>query len=314
MTDAIAPITWQGKATTVSTTLSTAAGQGGTHLSSPSSVRIGREQQPPPPLRIPRPANKPKFTAPYKKRRNSPARTPRRPSRETLALSALIAKLAPLPLKSAPPPSSFSLPSTFHESEAVIVFASSCRPRRCPWLASPHPEPPPRRAPGGANGATAARRPPLRSAPVRGPPWTAALRPRAAGPLDRVQEAATAAPQARSTMDRGLPLPRAPVYSIVLWTGHSPAATWPAKLMTRHLTCRKSVIRFRPVQAVEFSLTGRVDNIVFQPNQHLDDVENDEDKQDHFLEGLNDGLSYMMSNVKYASFQEMVDRALVLES
>ena len=44
------------------------------------------------------------------------------------------------------------------------------------------------------------------------------------------------------------------------------------------------------------------------------EVENDEDKQDHFLEGLNDGLSYMMSNVKYASFREMVDRALVLES
>ncbi|XP_021311887.1 pollen-specific leucine-rich repeat extensin-like protein 1 [Sorghum bicolor] len=44
------------------------------------------------------------------------------------------------------------------------------------------------------------------------------------------------------------------------------------------------------------------------------EVENDEDKQDHFLEGLNDGLSYMMSNVKHASFQEMVDRALVLES
>ena len=68
-----------------------------------------------------------------------------------------------------------------------------------------------------------------RSAPARGPPWTAALRPRAAGPLDRVQEAATAAPQARSTMDRGLPLPRAPVYSIVLWTGHSQAATWPVR-------------------------------------------------------------------------------------
>ena len=44
------------------------------------------------------------------------------------------------------------------------------------------------------------------------------------------------------------------------------------------------------------------------------EVENDEDKQDHFLEGLNDGFSYMMSNVKYVNFQEMVHRALVLES
>jgi hypothetical protein len=44
-----------------------------------------------------------------------------------------------------------------------------------------------------------------------------------------------------------------------------------------------------------------------------DEDERDEDKQDHFLEGLNDGLSYMTSNVKYANFLEMVDRALVLE-
>jgi len=44
------------------------------------------------------------------------------------------------------------------------------------------------------------------------------------------------------------------------------------------------------------------------------EVEKDEDKQDHFLEGLNDGLSYTVSNVKYDNFQEMVDRALMLES
>ena len=44
------------------------------------------------------------------------------------------------------------------------------------------------------------------------------------------------------------------------------------------------------------------------------EVEKDEDKQDHFLEGLNDGLSYTVSNVKFDNFQEMVDRALMLES
>lgn len=44
------------------------------------------------------------------------------------------------------------------------------------------------------------------------------------------------------------------------------------------------------------------------------EVEDDEAKQEHFLEGLNDGLSYMLSNVKYANFQEMVDRAIVLEN
>ena len=49
--------------------------------------------------------------------------------------------------------------------------------------------------------------------------------------------------------------------------------------MTRHLTCRKSVIRFRPVQAVEFPLTGRVDNIEFQPSQHPDDGANLQDAE-----------------------------------
>ena len=44
------------------------------------------------------------------------------------------------------------------------------------------------------------------------------------------------------------------------------------------------------------------------------DVATDQEKQDKFLEGLDDGLSYVMSNVKYANFQEMVDRAIVLES
>ena len=44
------------------------------------------------------------------------------------------------------------------------------------------------------------------------------------------------------------------------------------------------------------------------------EVERDEDKQEKFLDGLNDALSYVMSNVTYPSFQEMVDRALILEN
>jgi len=49
--------------------------------------------------------------------------------------------------------------------------------------------------------------------------------------------------------------------------------------MTRRLTCHKSVIRFSPVQAVEFPLTGRVDNIEFQPSQHPDDGANLQDAE-----------------------------------
>ncbi|XP_021306302.1 proline-rich extensin-like protein EPR1 [Sorghum bicolor] len=109
------------------------------------------------------------------------------------------------PQPSAPPQN----PSANPEPQAVIAFVSPCRPRRCPWLASPRPESPPRRAPGGANGATAARRPPLRAHPLRtgarstvdrspAPPcgrstWTGSTQP------------PTPLPQVRSTMDRGRP-------------------------------------------------------------------------------------------------------------
>jgi len=49
--------------------------------------------------------------------------------------------------------------------------------------------------------------------------------------------------------------------------------------MTRRLTCRKGVIRFCPIQALEFPLTGRVDNIEFQPSQHPDDGANLQDAE-----------------------------------
>ena len=48
----------------------------------------------------------------------------------------------------------------------------------------------------------------------------------------------------------------------------------------------------------------------YAPNE----VKKDDHKQEHFLEGLNDGLQYMLSNTTYGSFQELEDRALVLES
>jgi hypothetical protein len=46
----------------------------------------------------------------------------------------------------------------------------------------------------------------------------------------------------------------------------------------------------------------------------LDDVDTDEKKQDWFLNGLNDGLVYALEARDFINFQDMVDKALVLEN
>jgi hypothetical protein len=45
-----------------------------------------------------------------------------------------------------------------------------------------------------------------------------------------------------------------------------------------------------------------------------DDVDTDEKKQAWFLNGLNDGLAYAIKARDFANFQDMVDKALVLEN
>jgi hypothetical protein len=45
-----------------------------------------------------------------------------------------------------------------------------------------------------------------------------------------------------------------------------------------------------------------------------DDVDTDEKKQAWFLNGLNDGLAYALEACDFANFQDMVDKALVLEN
>jgi hypothetical protein len=45
-----------------------------------------------------------------------------------------------------------------------------------------------------------------------------------------------------------------------------------------------------------------------------DNVDTDEKKQDWFLNGLNDGLAYALEARGFINFQDMVDRALVLEN
>jgi hypothetical protein len=46
----------------------------------------------------------------------------------------------------------------------------------------------------------------------------------------------------------------------------------------------------------------------------LDNVDTDEKKQDWFLNGLNDGLGYALEARDFTNFQDMVDKALVLEN
>jgi hypothetical protein len=45
-----------------------------------------------------------------------------------------------------------------------------------------------------------------------------------------------------------------------------------------------------------------------------DNVDTDEKKQDRFLNGLNDGLAYVLEARDFVNFQDMVDKALVLKN
>jgi hypothetical protein len=45
-----------------------------------------------------------------------------------------------------------------------------------------------------------------------------------------------------------------------------------------------------------------------------DNVDTNEKKQDWFLNGLNDGLAYVLEARDFVNFQDMVDKALVLEN
>jgi hypothetical protein len=45
-----------------------------------------------------------------------------------------------------------------------------------------------------------------------------------------------------------------------------------------------------------------------------DNVDTDKKKQDWFLNGLNDGLAYVLEARNFIDFQDMVDKTLVLEN
>ena len=44
------------------------------------------------------------------------------------------------------------------------------------------------------------------------------------------------------------------------------------------------------------------------------EVDDDEKRQELFMEGLNDGLQYQLLSHTFASFQQLVDKALVIEN
>jgi hypothetical protein len=46
----------------------------------------------------------------------------------------------------------------------------------------------------------------------------------------------------------------------------------------------------------------------------LDNVDSDEKRHDWFLNGLNDGLAYALEARDFINFQDVVDKALVLEN
>jgi hypothetical protein len=46
----------------------------------------------------------------------------------------------------------------------------------------------------------------------------------------------------------------------------------------------------------------------------LDNIDTNEKKQGWFLNGLNDGLAYALEARDFVNFQDMVDKALVLEN
>jgi hypothetical protein len=45
-----------------------------------------------------------------------------------------------------------------------------------------------------------------------------------------------------------------------------------------------------------------------------DDVNTDEKKQDMFLNGLNDDIQFQLLNTDYADFQQVVNKAIVIEN
>jgi hypothetical protein len=71
---------------------------------------------------------------------------------------------------------------------------------------------------------------------------------------------------------------------------------------------------FQDLRQSSMSVNEYVTHFTQLPRCTLTDVDTNEKKQDCFLNGLNDGLAYALEAKNYENFQDMVNKALVLEN
>jgi hypothetical protein len=70
---------------------------------------------------------------------------------------------------------------------------------------------------------------------------------------------------------------------------------------------------FEDLKQGSMSVSEYVTRLTQLSRYALDNVDTNEKKQDYFLNGLNDGLAYALEARDFINFQDMVDKALVLE-
>jgi hypothetical protein len=71
---------------------------------------------------------------------------------------------------------------------------------------------------------------------------------------------------------------------------------------------------FEDLKQSSMSVSEYVTRFTQLSHYALDNVDTNEKKQDCFLNGLNDGLAYVLEARDFVNFQDMVDKALVLEN
>jgi PHD/YefM family antitoxin component YafN of YafNO toxin-antitoxin module len=71
---------------------------------------------------------------------------------------------------------------------------------------------------------------------------------------------------------------------------------------------------FKDLKQGSMSVSEYVTRFTQLSRYALDNMDTNEKKQDWFLNGLNDGLAYALEASDFVNFQDMVDKALVLEN
>jgi hypothetical protein len=71
---------------------------------------------------------------------------------------------------------------------------------------------------------------------------------------------------------------------------------------------------FEDLKQGSMSMSEYVARFAQLPRYAPDNMDTNKKKQDWFLNGLNDGLAYALDARDFINFQDMVDKALVLEN